>query len=283
MGTVYKIHPAIGIARVGNHPSAFFVGPETPETAGVEIDPDGNESTLTRYKDNGRIKRQAARFRVFRFQQHATGNLTLVGEVTTNEAKIEWRVDLCNRKAALDHSPAPEHPARPRNTDIADRGSLIIRNPAPVTIFGKNQPAKEFKGKFLGKPVYLGELRTDAAGRLLVLGGSGTSESVPPGQPMRDFANNDRWHDDVADGPVTAVVTLQGQDPVALCSMPSTTTTSGGRSRQFATATLMATRPLIVRRLGSRSITRRCTRISVRALHPQRHRRGCYQGRARNF
>ena len=25
---VYKIHPAIGIARVGNHPDAFFVGPE---------------------------------------------------------------------------------------------------------------------------------------------------------------------------------------------------------------------------------------------------------------
>jgi len=24
-----KIHPAIGIARVGNHPTEFFIGPET--------------------------------------------------------------------------------------------------------------------------------------------------------------------------------------------------------------------------------------------------------------
>jgi L-Lysine epsilon oxidase N-terminal/L-lysine epsilon oxidase C-terminal domain len=214
MGTVYKIHPAIGIARVGNHASAFFVGPEKPGAVGVEIDANGNESELARYKDNGRIKRQAARFRIFRFQQDAAGNLTLVGEVTANDAKIEWRVDLCNRKAALDHSPAPSHPAGPRNTDIADRNSLIIRNPTPVVISGTNQAAKEFNGRFLGQPVYLGELQTDAAGRLIVLGGRGTSGSVPAGEPMRSFANNDKWHDDVADGPVTAVVTLPGQDPV---------------------------------------------------------------------
>ena len=37
MATVYKIHPAIGVARVGNHPDAFFVGPEAPGSAGVEI------------------------------------------------------------------------------------------------------------------------------------------------------------------------------------------------------------------------------------------------------
>jgi len=28
MATVYKIHPAIGIARVGNSPAEFFIGPE---------------------------------------------------------------------------------------------------------------------------------------------------------------------------------------------------------------------------------------------------------------
>ena len=26
-----KIHPAIGIARIGNHPTEFFIGPETPD------------------------------------------------------------------------------------------------------------------------------------------------------------------------------------------------------------------------------------------------------------
>lgn len=216
MGTVYKIHPAIGIARVGNHPSAFFVGPEADGSPGVEIAANGDETTVVQYKDGGKIKRQAARFRVFRFQQNDAGDLGLVGEVTADDAKIEWKVDLCNRKAALDHSPTPSHPAEPRNTDVADRNSLIIRNPSPVTISGKNQAAKEFNGSFLNTPVFVGELRTDGKGRLLVLGGRGTSASVPPGQDLPTFANNDLWHDDVSDGPVTATVALPGQDPVVV-------------------------------------------------------------------
>jgi hypothetical protein len=137
-----------------------------------------------------------------------------VGEVTADEAKIEWKVNLCNRKAALDHKPDSGHPAGPRNTDIADRDSLIIKNLQPVSISGKNQAAKEFNGRFLGQPVYLGELRTDSKGRLLVLGGRGDSASVPSGKPLPSFANNNRWHDDVSDGPVSAVITLPGQDAV---------------------------------------------------------------------
>jgi hypothetical protein len=216
MGTVYKIHPALGVARVGNHPDAFFVGPEADGSPGVEIAANGEEATVKQYKSDGKIKRQAARFRVFRFLQNDAGDLQLVGEVTSDDAKIEWKVDLCNRKAALDRTPAPSHPAEPRNTDIADRNSLIVRNRTPVTISGKNQTAKEFNGSFLGTPVYLGELRTDGKGRLLVLGGRGKSASVPPGQDLPTFANNDLWHDDVSDGPVTATVTLPGQDPVVV-------------------------------------------------------------------
>lgn len=216
MATVYKIHPAIGVARVGNHPSAFFVGPEAPGAAGVEIDANDAETAVARYKADGKVKRQAARFRVLRFLQDDSGALQLLGEVTADDAKIEWTVDLCNRKAALDRQPAPGHPALPRNTDIADRSSLIIKNAQPVKISGKKQPGAEFNGSFLGKPVYLGELRTDAKGRLLVLGGRGQSESVPPGEDLPTFANNDKWHDDVSDGPVSATITLLGQDPVAV-------------------------------------------------------------------
>jgi L-Lysine epsilon oxidase N-terminal/L-lysine epsilon oxidase C-terminal domain len=216
LAIIYRIHPAIGVARVGNHPDAFFIGPEAPGSSGVEIGADGTETPISRYKDMGRVKRQAARFRVFRFDQDAAGATTLIGEVTSDEAQIEWRVDLVNRKAALDHSPAPSHPARPRNVGITDKNSLIIRNPQPVTIVGQNQGGREFRGSFLGKEVYLGELRTDAKGRLIVLGGRGVSESVPPGEDLPTFANNDRWHDDVSDGPVTAVVTLPGQAPVAV-------------------------------------------------------------------
>ena len=210
MGTVYKIHPAIGIARLGNHPTSFFVGPESSGSPGIEIGADGSETILTAYKDAGRIKRQAARFRVFEYEETADGALRLRGEVS-EDTRVDWTVDLVNRKAALDRTVGP---ARPRNPGVADRRSLVIRNPQPITISGQGQPAAPLRGKFLGADVYVGELRTDARGRLLVLGGRGTSASVPPGVPLTNFANHDRWYDDVSDGPVTATVTPPGGTPV---------------------------------------------------------------------
>ncbi len=63
----------------------------------------------------------------------------------------------------------------------------------------------------MGKPVYLGELRTDEAGRLIVLGGHGKAASYNNSRAVT-FANNDGWHDDIADGPVTASVSLEGKE-----------------------------------------------------------------------
>jgi hypothetical protein len=63
------------------------------------------------------------------------------------------------------------------------------------------------RGSFFGVEAPLGELRTDDAGRLLVLGGSGQSFS-PFGARLTTFANNDGWCDDASDGPVTATVRL---------------------------------------------------------------------------
>src|SRR5438067_2540588 len=54
-----KIFPPLGIARVGNSPQEYFIGPEAPG-----IVPDGGGM----YKDaEGRVKRQAARFRIYAF------------------------------------------------------------------------------------------------------------------------------------------------------------------------------------------------------------------------
>ena len=178
----------------------------------MEIGADGTETPLTHYKHNELVKRQAARFRVFAYDQDSAGNLNLVGEVGA-DAHVEWTVDLVNRKAALDRTVGP---ADPRNVGITDRDSLIIRGPQPATIAGTAQPAREVKGTFLGKKVYLGELRTDGDGHLIVLGGRGASGSVPPGLPLETFISSDRWHDDVSDGPVTATVTLPGQRPAVV-------------------------------------------------------------------
>jgi hypothetical protein len=63
--------------------------------------------------------------------------------------------------------------------------------------------------------VYLGELRTDKHGRLLVLGGHGESASLIPDNAVGYlngddyFGSNDYWYDDVSDGLVSAEVALK--------------------------------------------------------------------------
>lgn len=87
MATTYRIHPAIGIARVGNSPDEFSVGPEAPGERPV---PPGV------FKDaQCRVKRQAARFRIF--AHHDDGSAR---ELTDAEAEITWTVHLVNAKAA---------------------------------------------------------------------------------------------------------------------------------------------------------------------------------------
>ncbi|HEV7824590.1 MAG TPA: LodA/GoxA family CTQ-dependent oxidase [Mycobacteriales bacterium] len=193
------IHPGIGIARVGDSPDEYFVGPEQPGRA---------DAPAGRYKDHrGHVKRQAARFRVFGYDADGT----VVRELTDEDAEIVWTVHLANRKAA-----APKfHPDRKgerRNAAVPEtRRDTLVIDPGEREIRGRGArgPGHHFDtGTFVGEPVELGELRTDEAGRLLVLGGHGTSGS-PRDAPLYDFADNDGWHDDTSDGPVTVRVTLR--------------------------------------------------------------------------
>ena len=211
----YKIHPAIGLARIGDSASEFYVCPEALGAPPMEIAADDSEAPLSKYKDaNYRIKRQAARFRIFEYDDDGVGNLTNPREITAADAQIEWNVTLANTKAAARQSPPPG-PNRPlRNASVANRASLAI-TPSPRSVSGVKQGPVAFNdGQFLGTTVYLGELHTDAAGRLLVLGARGTSASVPAGVPITGFTDNDKWHDDVGDGPVTATITFNGQAPI---------------------------------------------------------------------
>src|SRR5690349_18682225 len=74
MKTTYKIHPAIGLARVGNSPELFYLAPESMGGLPIACDGQGNatvgddgaEQTTTTMKDaQGRILRQGARFQIF--------------------------------------------------------------------------------------------------------------------------------------------------------------------------------------------------------------------------
>jgi hypothetical protein len=203
------IYPAIGVARLGNSENAYFLAPEVadplPETPGF-------------YRDQtGALKRQAARFRVYGL--NAAGRA--VAELTADNAEIRWTVHLVNKKSAwyqfqiaLD---IPEAGSAPqswlRNMTIPDRKRLII-DPGPRHISGRDVgggPAYTFDtGAFFGTPVYLGEVRTDPQGHLIVLGGRGKSASYNGARAVT-FANNEGWHDDTSDGPVTADVSLAGK------------------------------------------------------------------------
>jgi hypothetical protein len=207
------IHPAIGIARVGDSEDEYYVGPETDRPAPIA---DGGMKDPT-----GALKREAARFRIYGY--NAAGEA--VTELTADNADVEWTVHVANLKAAwyefqiaLDIPEASvagdAPPSMRRNADVTGsaRSKLAI-DPGARTIAGANASGPKYsfdRGEFFGKKVYLGELRTDDAGRLLFLGGRGVSASSD-GSPPTTFANNDKWHDDVCDGPVTATVSIEGK------------------------------------------------------------------------
>lgn len=189
------IHPAIGIARVGNSPDGWFLGPEVPAAplTGPFRDP------------SGALRRQAARFRVY--------GLDAQGRPVREVTDVQWSAHMMNRKAAWYEFETPLDipeavPTKLRNPGVP-RGDLTIDG-GRREIVGRSSGPVTFEGFFQGRPVTLGELRTDAAGRLLVLGGRGTSAS-PTGAPLVGFANSDGWYDDIADGPVFARAVVDGR------------------------------------------------------------------------
>ena len=117
---IFRIHPAIGVARVGNSED-YVIAPETmagaPDpnhlqlTGGLPIRP-GTEHELVRSSDlrdsTGALKRHAARFKVFRYEDRGEeswprrdGTEVTIGsrvgeKVVTN---IIWTVHVANKKA----------------------------------------------------------------------------------------------------------------------------------------------------------------------------------------
>ena len=112
MSIVYKIHPAIGTARVGNS-AEYYLAPETP--GGLPIDPNTGKPIYAGpgappqniFHDNiGAVKKQAARFKVFvydnanpadRGRRVEIGKTKAGGKTVTG---IQWTVYLANKKSS---------------------------------------------------------------------------------------------------------------------------------------------------------------------------------------
>jgi hypothetical protein len=219
-----RVYPPLGIARIGNaqesdnpYSDDYIIGPEV--VGGPPTLPNGNPARYVSdfRSEDGRIKRQAARFRIYAHLKDGT-----VTELTAEKSvRIEWLVAIANLKSgwyefnqAMDLPRGLSQNAKRRNESmpiLPGGRSILDIKPTPRRIEGKNQFGSGYQfddGTFWFKPVYLGELRTDIEGRLLFLGGRGISEPFRKGFDPLTFANNVGWHDDVSDGPVRARVTF---------------------------------------------------------------------------
>ncbi|HEX4965383.1 MAG TPA: LodA/GoxA family CTQ-dependent oxidase [Thermoanaerobaculia bacterium] len=202
----YRIFPAIGIARIGNSPD-IFIGPESIGSRGHDLTAAG-ETEVRDFKDAAfRTKKQAARFHVY---QRATPADPFVPATLPAGASIRWTVRVANKKDGIQRpSSPPDATTIPglRPTPEAARANRVIDS-GNVSITGAGTAGQFLDGTHVGVSVRLGELRTDAQGRLLVVGADGVSKSNPVSPIGGSFYNNVNWHDDVCDGTVSAEVVL---------------------------------------------------------------------------
>src|SRR5215203_2210119 len=110
---VYRIHPGIGIARLGDSADEFCISPEKPAAMPIACDEQGNpllsgdgqtEVSVTKFKDEkGRIKRQAARFQLYVYDdENPNGRPLKLGDEIKGGGNhgtlvdIQWQVYLAN-------------------------------------------------------------------------------------------------------------------------------------------------------------------------------------------
>lgn len=217
---LYRIHPGIGIARVGDSPESFYLAPETPGALPTDCDASGNprrspdgrsELPVSRFKDEaGRIRRQAARFQIYVYDEESPegrplrrGDPVQGGGNQGVLVDVQWRVHLANKKAVWfsfeqlngEHGYGQSHPRRNADITAPEARQQLIIDPGPQVVNGTGRRRASFSrdGDKMYAPTFppkglmphdidtLGELMTDDSGRLLVLGGHGRSGSFKTG------------------------------------------------------------------------------------------------------
>ncbi|MCP9769889.1 hypothetical protein EGI22_18445 [Lacihabitans sp. LS3-19] len=168
--TNFKIHPSIGIARLGNSDENFYLSPEQPGALPIacddmgreKMDEKGNPIRIKSFKDGGdlsKILKQGARFRIFAYkdendtdgkeieiggtydfiyQNSVTAPVVVKGKVTD----IDWTVHLANKKSSWyefketdgQQGYAPNHPLRNPEITQPDLRRQLITDPGPLTV-----------------------------------------------------------------------------------------------------------------------------------------------------
>jgi L-lysine 6-oxidase len=236
----YRIHPAIGFARMGNSPDAWYLEPTAVGALPTEPDGGGEERPVAMFKDSGEVKRQAARFRVYRYED---GKEPVEVAPGNGLKSVSWTVHVANKKAAwygfqelqgnvmLGEDNSYEKQGVPlRNPKVkgeADRQKLIT-DPGPRTVAAPGDwveldaaSAGDYPFTSFPDPALtpygvttLGRVKMSDKGELLVLGGYGNAGG--PGTNITTFAGADGWFDDVSDGPVRAQVETEDGTTIEL-------------------------------------------------------------------
>ncbi|WP_281557989.1 LodA/GoxA family CTQ-dependent oxidase [Thalassomonas sp. RHCl1] len=258
----YYIYPAIGIARVGNSESEYLISPEVINQQ-LDADQDYKDKAgkvkrqaakfrIYALDENGKVLEEMVCSDKVQIEWSVhLANRKAINYQFNNAMDVD-DLPLDDKQLAKALAKLPDElknlftepgnlamDCNLRNPDIVDlekRKQLLLLDPGKRKIAGKSRhqgnagkkenftfdSAKFYQGTRHQQDVYLGELQTDEQGRLLVLGGRGKSASFD-GQPAVTFANNNGWHDDVADGTVRAKIIIDGEKFTAEPAMVAVT------------------------------------------------------------
>lgn len=234
-----KIHPSIGIARLGNSTTEICLSPDSIGGLPYQSDNFGNLiGPIQKFKDSkGLIKRQGQPFKIF------TEDGQEITLDTPNVASIEWTVHLANKKAEWyqyselqgnllygESNSYTNQNIPKRNPAVTSKRQALFIDPGPRTISGKQQtigfdessvpsgyPAQypNATPKYGVAVTTLGDLLTDNQGRLIVLGGYGNAGGD---LPLISYGGSSTWHDDISDGPVYCTITFNDDTPTITLS-----------------------------------------------------------------
>src|ERR1700733_4822743 len=158
--TVFRVHPAIGIGRVGDS-AEYYIEPVTQAgtlgpnglMGGLPIKPGTEDTPITAddFRDKaGNVKRQAARFRIYAYPagssgQYPNGGGTLVTVGSTVGGKkvvdIVWTVHLANKKLN-NYSTVSEGGQFRGMAAYEDPSLLELRNPNYKGKTDRNDPVR---------------------------------------------------------------------------------------------------------------------------------------------
>lgn len=203
----FAIYPAVGMARVGDSPE-FYLHPDEPTLdlfpIGFNLPFTALSTKIGNFRDtSNRIRRQAARFRVYEVKWKKYNGKTWIPSEPVKQIKagagveLRWKVSVSNAKSFPAFSPPASHNPPPLATRTRLDATADITSAAPLT-------HKVLKvAKTAGRPndIVLGAITRDGDGNLIFVGGEGQCFSdgvtlLAGGGTLFQA----KWFDDVCDG-----------------------------------------------------------------------------------